>query len=152
MSDENRSVFALDDLAALEDALAAARAAGVADEAISLVARHDIELELDPMASDSDAQGHVRGLLAGLSAVTVPTLGVSVAGAGLISLLGSNVAGWFRALAGDHATDDVRARYRSLVEDGKILLVIQSDSPARHAAAHAAIAATGAPALDDGQD
>lgn len=151
MSEQHRSVFALDDLAALEDAVAAARAAGVADEDIALVARHDIELELDPRASDSDAQGHVRGLLAGLSAITVPTLGVSVAGAGLISLLGSNIAGWFRALGGDHATDDVRARYRALVQDGKILLVVTTSSPARHEAAHAAIAATGAVALDDGQ-
>ena len=152
MSEQLRSVFALDDLAALEDAVDAARRAGVADEGIALVARHDIELELDPQASDPDAQGHVRGLLAGLSAITVPTLGVSVAGAGFISLLGSNVAGWFRALAGDHATDDVRARYRALVQDGKILLVVTSPSPARHAAAHAAIAATGARVVDDGQD
>ena len=152
MSEQHRSVFALDDLAALEDAVAAARGAGVADEDIALVARHDIELELDPKASDSDAQGHVRGLLAGLSAITVPTLGVSIAGAGLISLLGSNVAGWFRALAGDHATDDVRARYRALVQDGRILLVITTRSPARHEAAHAAVVATGARVVDDGQD
>ena len=65
MIEQLRSVFALDDLAALEDAVDAARRAGVADEGIALVARHDIELELDPQASDPDAQGHVRGLLAG---------------------------------------------------------------------------------------
>ncbi|MAL04095.1 MAG: hypothetical protein CL625_07500, partial [Arenimonas sp.] len=45
---ENRSVFAVEDLGQLEDALSAARDAGIADEDIALVARHDIELELDP--------------------------------------------------------------------------------------------------------
>ena len=149
---ENRSVFAVDDLARLEDALTAAREAGIADDDIALVARHDIELELDPEASEPDEHGRERGLLAGLSAVTVPTLGVSLAGAGMLNLLGSNLAGWTGHAAGDHANDDVRERYRALVESGALLVVVQADSAERHAAAHAAMVAAGARPLDDGQD
>ncbi|HEY9144315.1 MAG TPA: hypothetical protein VIM90_09805 [Arenimonas sp.] len=149
---ENRSVFAVDDLARLEDALTAAREAGIADDDIALVARHDIELELDPEASDPDEHGRARGLLAGLSAVTVPTLGVSLAGAGMLNLLGSNLAGWTGHAAGDHANDDVRERYRALVESGALLVVVQADSAECHAAAHAAMVAAGARPLDDGQD
>ncbi len=148
---DNRSVFAVDNLAQLEDALTAARESGIADEDIALVARHDIELELDPEASDPDEHGRVRGLLAGLSAVTVPTLGVSLAGAGMLNLLGSNLAGWTGHAAGDHANDDVRERYQSLVESGVLLVVVQTDSPERHAAAHAAMVGAGARPLDDGQ-
>ncbi|GGA81562.1 hypothetical protein GCM10011521_19890 [Arenimonas soli] len=149
---ENRSVFAVDNLAQLEDALTAARDAGIADKDIALVARHDIELELDPDASDPDEHGRVRGLLAGLSAVAVPTLGVSLAGAGMLNLLGSNLAGWTGHAAGDHANDDVRERYQALVESGVLLVVVQADSAERHAAAHAAMVTAGARPLDDGQD
>ena len=39
-----------------------------------------------------------------------------------------------------------------MVEEGKLLLVITSRTPARHEAAHAAVAATGARVVDDGQD
>ena len=147
---ENRSVFAVEDLGQLEDALSAARDAGIADEDIALVARHDIELELDP--SEPDEHGRVRGLLAGLSAVTVPTLGVSLAGAGMLNLLGSNLAGWTGHAAGDHANDDVRERYKALVDSGTLLVVVQAESAERHAAAHAAMVAAGARPLDDGQD
>ena len=149
---ENRSVFAVENLGQLEDALSAARDAGIADEDIALVARHDIELELDPEASEPDEHGRVRGLLAGLSAVTVPTLGVSLAGAGMLNLLGSNLAGWTGHAAGDHANDDVRERYQALVDSGALLIVVQADSAERHAAAHAAMVAAGARPLDDGQD
>ncbi len=147
---ENRSVFAVEDLGQLEDALSAARDAGIADEDIALVARHDIEL--DPEASEPDEHGRVRGLLAGLSAVTVPTLGVSLAGAGMLNLLGSNLAGWTGHAAGDHANDDVRERYKALVDSGTLLVVVQAESAERHAAAHAAMVAAGARPLDDGQD
>ncbi|WP_374604767.1 hypothetical protein [Arenimonas sp.] len=149
---ENRSVFAVDTLAQLEDALTAAREAGIADEDMALVARHDIELELDPDASEPDEHGRVRGLLAGLSAVAVPTLGVSLAGAGMLNLLGSNLAGWTGHAAGDHANDDVRDRYKALVESGTLLVVVRAGSAERHAAAHAAMTAAGARPLHDGQD
>lgn len=148
---KNRSVFAVENLAQLEDALSAARDAGIADEDIALVARHDIELELDPESSEPDEHGRVRGLLAGLSAVTVPTLGVSLAGAGMLNLLGSNFAGWTHPVAGDHADDDVRERYKALVETGVLLVVVHADSAERHAAAHAAMVAAGARPIDDGQ-
>ena len=154
MSDheENRSVFAVNDLAQLEDALTAARAAGIADEDIALVARHDIELELDPDLDEHERHSGARGLLAGLSAVTVPTLGVSVAGAGMLNLLGSNLAGWSSAMAGDADSEDLRKRYHALIEGGSLLVQVRADSAERHAAAHAAMTAAGATPLEDGQD
>ena len=134
---KTRRVYALDSLPRLTNTLDAIRGCGVTDDDIAVVARHDIELRIDPDSPDPDeSHGQLTGLLAGLSAVTVPTLGVSVAGAGLINLLGSTLGGWIPMLAGDTVGDDVRRRYQEEIDQGRILLVVDA-LPGMHAAVHA---------------
>ncbi len=135
---KTRHVYAIDSLPRLTNAMDAARGCGVHDDDLAVVARHDIELRIDPDAPEPAPHGQLTGLLAGLSAVTVPTLGVSIAGAGLINLIGSAVGGWVPALAGDTVDDEVRRRYHDEVEAGRILLVVDV-SPEAHARLDAAL-------------
>jgi hypothetical protein len=121
---KNRHVYALRDRTTLENALAAARRCGIDDDDLAVVARHDIELQLDPEKTPVHDGTRITGLLAGLSAVTVP-FGVSIAGAGLLAQLGDNLASWFPALNAD-ANDDVRAAFHQRVEDGQLLLVVDA--------------------------
>jgi len=140
---KTRTVYALDTLPRLTNAMDAARGCGVPDDDLAVVARHDIELRIDPDAPEPAPHGQLTGLLAGLSAVTVPTLGVSIAGAGLINLIGNAVGGWVPALAGDTVDDEVRRRYHDEVEAGRILLVVDAE-PERQARVATALAAHGA--------
>ena len=108
---------------------------------------HDIELRIDPDAPEPAPHGQLTGLLAGLSAVTVPTLGVSIAGAGLINLIGNAVGGWVPALAGDTVDDEVRRRFHDQVEAGRILLVVDVE-PELHAGVDTALRGHGATPMD----
>lgn len=123
---KTRYVYSIESLPRLTNAMDAARACGVSDDDLAVVARHDIELRIDPGTPEPAPHGQLTGLLAGLSAVTVPTLGVSVAGAGLINLLGNAMGGWVPALAGDTVDDEVRRRFNDEVEAGGILLVVDA--------------------------
>ena len=147
---KSRHVYALRDRAMLENALAAARRAGVADDDLAIVARHDIELAIDPEAPTHEGS-RITGLLAGLSAVTVPTLGVSVAGAGLLAMLGDSFANWVPALAGEAANDDVRSTFAQRIEDGQLLLVVDA-APEMHNEVTAALTVEGAEHLKFGDD
>jgi hypothetical protein len=144
---KTRHVYALDTLARLTNAMDAARSCGVTDEDLAVVARHDIELRIDPDAPEPAPHGQLTGLLAGLSAVTVPTLGVSIAGAGLINLIGNAVGGWVPALAGDTVDDEVRRRFHDEVEAGRILLVVDA-APELHARVATALRKHGATPMD----
>ena len=144
---KTRTVYALDTLPRLTNAMDAARGCGVTDDDLAVVARHDIELRIDPDAPEPAPHGQLTGLLAGLSAVTVPTLGVSIAGAGLINLIGNAVGGWVPALAGDTVDDEVRRRYHDEVEAGRILLVVDVESEL-HARVDAALRGHGATPMD----
>lgn len=144
---KTRTVYALDSLPRLTNAMEAARGCGVTDDDLAVVARHDIELRIDPDAPEPAPHGQLTGLLAGLSAVTVPTLGVSIAGAGLINLIGNAVGGWVPALAGDTVDDEVRRRYHDEVEAGRILLVVDAE-PELQARVSAALREHGATPMD----
>ena len=48
------------------------------------------------------------GLVAGIAAVAIPTIGITVAGAGLITLLGAAIGGWSSALADSSFPNAVR--------------------------------------------
>ena len=148
---KTRYVYALDSLPRLTNAMDAARGCGVPDEDLAVVARHDIELRIDPDAPEPAAHGQLTGLLAGLSAVTVPTLGVSVAGAGLINLIGQAVGGWVPALAGDTVDDEVRRRFNDEVDAGRILLVVDAPASLR-ARLDAALRGHGALPMDSAAD
>lgn len=144
---KTRHVYAIDSLPRLTNAMDAARACGVADDDLAVVARHDIELRIDPDAPEPAPHGQLTGLLAGLTAITVPTLGVSVAGAGLINLIGNAFGGWVPALAGDTVDDEVRRRYHDEVEAGRILLVVDAE-PALHTRVETALREHGATRVD----
>ena len=129
---KTRHVYAVRDRPQLEAALRAVRACGVADDDLANVARHDIELAVDPDALH-DEQGRLTGLIAGLNAVAVPVLGISIAGAGMLNLLGANLEGWAPHIAGEDAEQDVRDQFAQRIERGEILLVVEAAPEMRNA-------------------
>ena len=98
-----RHVFSVPDLAVARHALDAARAAGLDNDDLSLIARADIELdsipdELKDAATDfmpaalrGAAAGGGIGLVAGLAALAFPPLGITLAGAALVTAGGAAV-------------------------------------------------------------
>ena len=109
---KTRHVYAVRDRPQLEAALRGVRACGVADDDLAIVARHDIELAVDPDALH-DEQGRLTGLIAGLNAVAVPVLGISI--------------------AGEDAEQDVRDQFAQRIERGEILLVVEAAPEMRNA-------------------
>jgi hypothetical protein len=155
---KTRHVFATSSVPAAHQAIAAARAHGIRDDDLSLIARHDIELEVIPderkeVAMDfipaalrGTVGGGTAGLLAGLVAMAIPSMGVTLAGAGAIALLGAMVGTWSSALVGASIPDEVRRKFEAQIADGNILLVIDAEQ-ALLPEAEAAIIATGAQPL-----
>lgn len=135
---KTRHVFSVPDLAAARTAMEAARRAGVDDDDISLIARSDIELEnipeerkvvegdFYPAAIRGVAGGAAMGLLAGLVAVAIPPLGVTLAGAAAMTLGGAAVGGWATALAGSAVPDPVRRQFQEEITLGRILVVVDA--------------------------
>ncbi len=133
---KTRHVFSTPDLRCAHHVIAAARAGGVSNHDISLIARSDIEMEkipdgrLDastdvvPAAMRGMGVGGAVGLLAGIAAVAIPAIGITIAGAGLVTLLGAAMGGWSSALAGSAFPNEVRQRFESEIEDGNILVVV----------------------------
>jgi hypothetical protein len=117
----------------------AARQSGIADEDISLIARSDIEMEaipddrkvvegdFYPAAIRGVTGGAAMGLLAGLVAVAVPPLGLTLAGVAATTLTGAAIGGWATALAGSVVPDPVRRAFEKEIEEGKILVVLDAD-------------------------
>ncbi|MBN8728872.1 MAG: hypothetical protein J0H15_14405 [Xanthomonadales bacterium] len=150
-----RRVFSTTDMAVARNAIAAARHAGVPDEDLYLVAKSGIEMEripehrkdvttdFIPAALRGAGAGGAIGLVAGLIAVTIPAVGITVAGAGLITLIGAAVGGWSYALAGSAVPNPVRRRFEEEIEAGRILVVVD-DEQERAPAVDRAIIATGA--------
>jgi hypothetical protein len=155
---KSRHVFSTPDLPAARRAIAAARAVGVADDDISLVARSDIEMESVPterLEASADTvpaalrgagAGAVVGLLAGIGAVAIPAFGITVAGAGLLALIGAAVGGWSSALAGSGFPNPVRRMFEAEIEAGRILVVID-DARDRAPAVTEALSRVGAAQL-----
>ena len=143
-----RCIHSAPDLATAERAIAAAREAGIEDDALSLVARSDIEInaisddmkqadtDMLPAAARGAGYGAAAGALAGLAAATFPPLGLTLAGA----LLGGGAAGalvgtWTSALIGSTIPEPERRRYEAQIEAGRVLVVVDADD-----AAHARLA------------
>ncbi|MEO6687523.1 MAG: hypothetical protein ABIS07_10680 [Dokdonella sp.] len=152
---KTRRVFSTPDLPAAQRAMDAARVAGIADDDISLVARSDIEMDKIPddrLDASSDfvgaalrgaGAGGVMGVIGGLIAVAIPPIGITVAGAALIALASSAVAGWSGALAGSAVPSPVRRKFEQEIEAGRILVVIDG-AASENAHVDAAVTATGA--------
>ena len=156
---KTRHVFSTIDLPAARLAMQAARSAGVPDADLSLIARSDIELEkipddrkivdMDtiPAALRGTLGGGVAGLLAGIVAIAIPPLGVTLAGAGAIALAGAMMGTFSAALVGSAMPDPVRQAFEDEIAAGRILVVIDGEDELL-AASEPAIVATGARRLD----
>lgn len=155
----HRYVFSTRDVAHTREALAALHMAGIGNESISLVARSDIELERIPDSlkeADTDAVpaavrgmgiGGATGLLAGLAAVALAPVGITIAGAMAIGALGALVGGWSSALMGSALPDAVRQQFEDEIERGKILVLVDTDDGNQVAAVLAAMGLAGATRL-----
>lgn len=150
-----RHVFSTPDLAAAQAAMDAARLAGVHDDDLLLIARSDIELDaipdgrkeadtdLVPAAARGMGLGAGAGLLAGLLAVVITPLGLTLAGAAAATLAGAMVGGLGSALFGSALPDPVRQAFDEQIKAGNILVVVDGPKEVLDAAA-AQISATGA--------
>ncbi|WP_426700012.1 hypothetical protein ACPPVV_11445 [Rhodanobacter sp. Col0626] len=135
---KTRCVFSTPNLIAARAAMSAAQQAGIDERDISLVAREDIELEqipdhlmqgrndFYPAALRGGACGGGTGLLLGLIAVTVPPLGVTLAGAAAMTLAGAVFGCWIGELVGFEVPDVVSRKFKSEIAAGRILVVIDA--------------------------
>lgn len=156
---KTRHVFSVPSLDAAQDAILAARAAGLPDDNLSLIARADIELDaipdhrkdavtdFMPAALRGAAAGGGMGLLAGLVAVAFPPLGVTLAGAAIMTVGGALVGTWASALVGSSVPDPIRRKFENEIDAGKILLVLDAEEDTHLPDVEAAILATGAVVL-----
>lgn len=152
---KKRHVFSTSDAKAAKAAVLAAREAGVPNDDISLVARHDIELEKIPEHRQEPEEdvgrggmkgvltGGGSGLLAGIIAVSFAPIGLTLAGVAAMTLAGAAVGGWVGMLTGAAEPDSVRRAFESEVEAGHVLVVIDGED-AVLAAADAAMNRLGA--------
>jgi hypothetical protein len=141
---KTRHVFSVPDVAEAATAMEAARDGGAVDADISLIARSDIELEtipderkvvegdFYPAAVRGVAGGAATGLLAGLIAIAIPPLGITLAGAAAMTLGGAAVGGWATALAGSAVPDPVRRQFQDEIDKGRILVVVDAPRDVLH--------------------
>ena len=136
-----RYIYAFDTPLAARGAVSVLRGHGVRDEAISLVARSSIELEeipqryLDastdfiPALRRGAAIGGGIGLCAGLVALAIPALGITLAGPALIAFFagGAVLGAWSSALVGSSVPDEVRRKFEDEIDAGRTLLVVDSN-------------------------
>lgn len=153
-----RHVYSTPDLASAQNALVAARQAGIHNDDLSLVARSDIELQSIPndrKEADTDMLpaamrgvgiGGAAGLLAGLLAVVVTPIGLTLAGAAAATVAGAAIGTWASALAGSALPDPVRAQFDDEIKAGRILVVVDGEGDVLDAADQAMIG-TGATRL-----
>lgn len=154
---KKRVVFSATDMTGVRAAMDQARAAGVPDEDISLIARSDksalipderkvVEGDFYPAAAKGAAGGAAIGLVAGLVAVAIPPLGITVAGALAMAVGGSVLGAWSTALSGSAVEDPVRREFEDEVDAGRILVVIDTDEE-KLSTVRNAVAASGATPL-----
>ncbi|PKV14642.1 hypothetical protein [Xanthomonas prunicola] len=155
---KQRHVYSTADLDSAQRVLQAARSAGIDNDALSLIARSDIELQdvpderkdaktdFLPAAARGAATGGAAGLVAGLVAIAVPPIGLTLAGAGVMALAGALVGSWSSALIGATVPDPVRRQFEDEIQSGRVLVILDAEQAALQDAAPAMVAA-GATAL-----
>lgn len=133
---KQRYVYRTQDLAHARKAIAALHMRGIGNDAISLVARSDVEMARIPdtlKEADTDSVpaairglelGGATGLLAGLAAVAFAPFGVTVAGAVGIGAMGALVGGWSAALMGAALPDPVRQQFENDIAVGRVLVLV----------------------------
>lgn len=134
-----RRVYSTRSVPEAEAAVRAVREAGIDDADVSLVARGDIELQALPehqkeaptdfkhAAMRGAGIGGATGLLAGLVAVAVPPLGLTLAGVALTTLGGAAVGTWASSLVGASLPDPVRRKFEGEIESGRVLVIIDAE-------------------------
>jgi hypothetical protein len=154
---KTRHVYSTLNLERARSAMRAARDAGIPDEDLSLIARSDIEMDkipeerkdirtdFTPAAIRGLAEGGATGVVAGLIAMAIPPLGVTLAGAVGVAAAGALVGAWTNALMGASSPDPVRQKFEDEIEAGRILVVVDGDGEAAQRAEGAIIAAGGTP-------
>jgi hypothetical protein len=155
---KQRHVYSTADLDSAQRVLQAARSAGIDNDALSLIARSDIELQdvpderkdaktdFLPAAARGAATGGAAGLVAGLVAIAVPPIGLTLAGAGVMALAGALVGSWSSALIGATVPDPVRRQFEDEIQSGRVLVILDAEQAALQDAEQAMVAA-GATAL-----
>ncbi|HEY5803825.1 MAG TPA: hypothetical protein VIT90_09055 [Lysobacter sp.] len=134
-----RHVFSTPDLGTAQSVMTAASSAGVGNDDILLVARSDIELEeipnehkeadtdLIPAALRGAGYGGAAGLLAGLAAVVLTPIGLTLAGAAAATVAGAAVGCWASALVGSSIPDPIRRKFDAEIQAGRILVVLDGN-------------------------
>ena len=155
---KTKHVYLVRDVAMAQAAVTRARALGVDEHDIALIARADLEMEelpeqyrnastdFVPAALKGALTGGSAGLVAGLIAVAIPGLGVTLAGAAAIAAVGAAAGTWSSGLMGSALPDPVRRRFEDEIAAGRILVTI--DAPdADHARIGVGLADVGATPL-----
>lgn len=136
-----RHVFSTPDLDTAQAVMGAARNAGVHDDDILLIARSDIELDeipnerkeadtdLIPAALRGAGYGGAAGLLAGLAAIVITPIGLTLAGAAAAAVAGALVGSWASALVGSSLPDPIRRKFDEEIQAGRILVVLDGEKP-----------------------
>jgi hypothetical protein len=140
-----RHVFSTPDLDVARSAMDAARAAGIDDEDILLVARSDIELDSIPgERKEADTHfmagavrgagwGAVAGLIVGLAmyATAIEWHWYGVIGA---AFAGALIGAFGAALAGSSLPDPIRVKFDDEIKAGHILVIVDGSSELLRAA------------------
>ena len=137
---KKRHVFATPDVATAERVEAEAIRQGIGRNRVFLEARRDIEIrridddeknvsmDIIPAAWHGTIYGAAAGLAAGLVAMYIPFFGVSLAGAGALTVVGALVGTWASVLIGSALPDEVRRTFASEIESGQVLVVIDAEA------------------------
>ena len=133
-----RRVYSLASPDSARAAVAALRASGFTEEHISLAARSDIELERLPETYVEDTHdfngglkrglvlGSGTGLLAGLVAASIPSFGITLAGAAALAVAGAAVGGWSSALVGTSLPGHLHREFEQEIENGRVVLAVKT--------------------------
>ncbi len=136
-----RIVFSSRDVAHARDLIAIAYASGLTDDDLSVVARSDIELEqiadqlkmadsdFIPAALRGAGYGAITGTLAGLVAVSLTPMSITLAGAALAGGLGGGAVGaWVSSLVGASIPDPIRQAFEDQIRAGRVLVAIDGEA------------------------
>ncbi|MEO7433598.1 MAG: hypothetical protein ABIR62_16615 [Dokdonella sp.] len=137
---KHRKVFKVETMPMARQAIAEATAAGAGDDDVLLIARHDIEMEeippdrvdattdMIPAALRGAVGGGVTGLVAGLVALAFPPIGMTIAGAGLLTAAGGLVGTFSASLAGASVPNPIRQAFEKEIAAGAILIVVDIEA------------------------
>lgn len=137
-----RHAFLADNLAVAERAVNVLRDLSVEGSDVALVARPDLEMAAIPdelRNADSDfipaamrgaVGGGAVGLVAGLVAMVIPALGITLAGAAAIAAVGATTGTWSASLMGSALPDPVRRKFDEHLEQGRIIVLVDAPEEA----------------------